>query len=97
MPVAGGSPSAVLADQVKSLAGRKRPSRRKGAISAAGLADVRAKNSSADRLHLPPVANQCANVPKAGKLQRVGLFSIWRKVKVVGARAGTVSPLFSVA
>jgi len=37
------SPSAVLADQVKSLDWRKRRARRKGAISAAELAEVRAK------------------------------------------------------
>jgi mRNA interferase MazF len=41
--VAGASPSAVLADQVKSLDWRKRRARRKGAISAAELAEVRAK------------------------------------------------------
>ena len=43
VPVAGGSPSAVLADQVKSLDWRKRGARRKGTISAAELAEVRAK------------------------------------------------------
>ena len=37
------NPSAVLADQVKSLDWRKRRARRKGAISAAELAEVRAK------------------------------------------------------
>jgi mRNA interferase MazF len=37
------NPSAVLADQVKSLDWRKRRTRRKGAISAAELAEVRAK------------------------------------------------------
>jgi mRNA interferase MazF len=41
--VAGDGPSAVLADQVKSLDWRKRRTRRKGAISPAELADVRAK------------------------------------------------------
>jgi mRNA interferase MazF len=41
--VAGDSPSAVLADQVKSLDWRKRRARRKGTISPAELADVRAK------------------------------------------------------
>lgn len=41
--VAGDSPSAVLADQVKSLDWRKRRARRKGIISPAELADVRAK------------------------------------------------------
>ncbi len=41
--VAGASLSAVLADQVKSLDWRKRRARRKGMISAAELADVRAK------------------------------------------------------
>ena len=41
--VAGDSPSAVLADQVKSLDWRKRRAKRKGAISPAELADVRAK------------------------------------------------------
>jgi mRNA interferase MazF len=37
------NPSAVLADQVKSLDWRKRRARRKGVISAAELAEVRAK------------------------------------------------------
>jgi len=37
------NPSALLADQVKSLDWRKRRARRKGAISAAELAEVRAK------------------------------------------------------
>jgi mRNA interferase MazF len=37
------NPSAVLADQVKSLDWRKRRARRKGAISADELAEVRAK------------------------------------------------------
>ncbi len=41
--VAGHSPSAVLADQVKSLDWRKRRARRKGAISPDELAEVRAK------------------------------------------------------
>lgn len=41
--VAGASPSAVLADQVKSLDWRKRRARRKGTISAAELAEVRGK------------------------------------------------------
>jgi mRNA interferase MazF len=41
--IAGASPSAVLADQVKSLGWRKRGARRKGTISAAELAEVRAK------------------------------------------------------
>jgi mRNA interferase MazF len=41
--VAGGSPSAVLADQVKSLDWRKRRAKRKGTISPAELAEVRAK------------------------------------------------------
>ncbi len=41
--VAGASPSAVLADQVKSLDWRKRRAKRKGAISPVELADVRAK------------------------------------------------------
>jgi mRNA interferase MazF len=41
--VAGESPSAVLADQIKSLDWRKRRARRKGMISADELADVRAK------------------------------------------------------
>jgi mRNA interferase MazF len=40
---AGGSPSAVLADQVKSLDWRKRRAKRKGTISPAELAEVRAK------------------------------------------------------
>jgi mRNA interferase MazF len=37
------NPSVVLADQVKSLDWRKRHARRRGAISAAELAEVRAK------------------------------------------------------
>jgi mRNA interferase MazF len=41
--IAGPSPSAVLADQIKSLGWRKRRARRKGSVSAAELADVRAK------------------------------------------------------
>src|SRR3984885_2441956 len=41
--VTGGSPNAVLADQVKSLDWRKRRAKRKGTISAAELAEVRAK------------------------------------------------------
>jgi mRNA interferase MazF len=41
--VTGGGPSAVLADQVKSLDWRKRRARRKGTISPAELAEVRAK------------------------------------------------------
>jgi mRNA interferase MazF len=41
--IAGPSPSTVLADQVKSLDWRKRRARRKGIISAAELAEVRAK------------------------------------------------------
>jgi mRNA interferase MazF len=41
--VAGPKPSAVLADQITSLDWRKRRARRKGAISAAELAEVRAK------------------------------------------------------
>ena len=41
--IAGASPTAVLADQVKSLDWRKRGARRKGTISAAVLAEVRAK------------------------------------------------------
>ncbi len=41
--VAGASPSAVLADHIKSLDWRKRRARRKGMISADELADVRAK------------------------------------------------------
>jgi mRNA interferase MazF len=41
--VAGSTPSAVLADQIKSLDWRKRRARRKGAISTAELAEVRAK------------------------------------------------------
>jgi mRNA interferase MazF len=41
--VAGARPSAVLADQIKSLDWRKRRARRKGAISTAELAEVRAK------------------------------------------------------
>ena len=41
--IAGPSPSAVLADQVKSLDWRKRKAKRKGIISVAELAEVRAK------------------------------------------------------
>jgi mRNA interferase MazF len=41
--VAGERPSAILADQVKSLDWRKRRAKRKGMISEAELADVRAK------------------------------------------------------
>ena len=41
--IAGASPSAVLADQVKSLDWRKKRAKRKGMISAAELAEVRAK------------------------------------------------------
>jgi len=41
--IAGPSPSVVLADQIKSLDWRRRRAKRKGAVSAAELADVRAK------------------------------------------------------
>jgi len=41
--IGGATPRAVLADQVKSLDWRKRGARRKGTISAAELAEVRAK------------------------------------------------------
>jgi len=41
--IASPSPSAVLADQVKSLDWRKRRAKRKGIISPAELAEVRAK------------------------------------------------------
>jgi mRNA interferase MazF len=41
--IAGSSPSAVLADQVKSLDWRKRRAKRKGIISVAELAEARAK------------------------------------------------------
>ena len=41
--IAGESPSAILADQVKSLDWRKRRAKRKGAISPDELAEVRAK------------------------------------------------------
>jgi len=41
--VAGTPASAVLADQVKSLDWRQRRARKKGQVSAAELADVRAK------------------------------------------------------
>jgi mRNA interferase MazF len=41
--IAGESPSAVLADQVKSLDWRKRRPKRKGTISPSELAEVRAK------------------------------------------------------
>lgn len=41
--VAGGSPSAVLADQVKSLDWRKRRAKRRGTILPAELEEVRAK------------------------------------------------------
>lgn len=41
--IAGASPNAVLADQVKSLDWRKRRAKRKGTISAVELTEVRAK------------------------------------------------------
>ena len=41
--IAGGSPSAVLADQVKSLDWRNRRARKKGAVSPAELTEMRAK------------------------------------------------------
>jgi mRNA interferase MazF len=41
--IAGPSPSAVLADQIKSLDWRTRRAKRKGAVSASELADIRAK------------------------------------------------------
>ncbi len=41
--IAGDEPSAVLADQVRSLDWRKRRARRKGAISTEKLAEVRTK------------------------------------------------------
>jgi mRNA interferase MazF len=41
--ISGASPSAVLADQVKSLDWRKRGAKRNGVVSAAELAEVRAK------------------------------------------------------
>ena len=41
--IAGTPPSVVLADQVKSLDGRSRNATRKGRVSWADLADVRAK------------------------------------------------------
>lgn len=41
--VAGESPGAVLADQVKSLDWRKRRAKRKGTISPSELAEIRAK------------------------------------------------------
>lgn len=41
--IAGPSPRAVLADQIKSLDWRKRRAKRKGTVSAPELADVRAK------------------------------------------------------
>lgn len=41
--IAGTPPSAILADQVKSLDWRRRRARRKGMVSAAELAEVRAK------------------------------------------------------
>jgi mRNA interferase MazF len=41
--ISGPAPSAVLADQVKSLDWRRRGARRKGAISPAELAEIRAK------------------------------------------------------
>jgi mRNA interferase MazF len=41
--IAGATPSAVLADQVKSLDWRMRRARRKGSISPSELAEVRAK------------------------------------------------------
>ena len=41
--IAGATRSAVLADQIKSLAWRRRRARRKGVVSPAELAEVRAK------------------------------------------------------
>lgn len=41
--IAGPTPSVVLADQIKSVDWRKRRARRQGKISAAELADIRAK------------------------------------------------------
>lgn len=41
--IAGTPPSAVLADQVKSIDWRRRKARRKGAVSADELAEVRGK------------------------------------------------------
>ena len=41
--IAGASPSAVLADQLKSLDWRKRRAKHKGTISATELAEVRSK------------------------------------------------------
>ena len=41
--ISAANPSAVLADQIKCLDWRKRKARRKGAISADELAEVRAK------------------------------------------------------
>ena len=41
--IAGPSPSAALADQIKSLDWRTRRAKRKGAVSASELADIRAK------------------------------------------------------
>jgi mRNA interferase MazF len=43
VPIAGASPSAVLADQVKSLDWRTRKATRKGVAAPEELADVRAK------------------------------------------------------
>ena len=43
VPVAGAPPSIVLADQVKSVDWRVRKAKRKGAVSAEELAEVRAK------------------------------------------------------
>ena len=41
--IAGETPSAVLADQVKSLDWRERRARRKGSVSPTELAEIRAK------------------------------------------------------
>src|ERR1017187_3531247 len=41
--ISGDTPSAVLADQIRSLDWRKRRARRKGAIAPGELAEVRAK------------------------------------------------------
>lgn len=41
--IAGSSPGAVLADQIKSLDWRTRRAKRKGAVSASELVDIRAK------------------------------------------------------
>jgi len=59
--IAGASPSAVLADQVKSLDWRKKRAKHKGTISAVELAEVRAK-IRALIVEAPFPHRQCVNL-----------------------------------